>query len=87
MRAVRTVEERLGAEDVQALVDDAHRRWENLGEDVESSGNSHIRSWHQEARADIQQAEAAVQSGELVRALVEVRSAMGLLDRVSEGLE
>lgn len=87
MRAVRTVEDSLSADDVQALIDDARRRWENLGEDVEGSGNSQLLTWHQEAGTDIAEAEAAVQNGELTRALVQTRSAMGLLDRIADGLE
>lgn len=87
MRAVRTVEESLSADDVQALIDDARRRWENLGEDVEESGNSQLLTWHQEAGTDIAEAEVAVQNGELMRALVQTRGAMGLLDRIADGLE
>lgn len=87
MRAVHTVEASLGVEDVQALIDDARRRWESLGEDVEESANTQLLSWHQEAGTDIAEAETAVQNGELTRALVQTRSAMGLLDRIADGLE
>lgn len=87
MRAVRTVEERLSAEDVSALIGDARRRWENLGEDVESADNARLREWHRQAGNDLDLAGGALQAGQLRQALVQTRSAMGLLDRIADELE
>jgi len=87
MRAVRMLEERLRAEDVEALISDARRRWENLGDDVEASGDSKLREWYADAGADLGQADDALRRGELKRALVQTRSAMGLLDRIADEFE
>jgi hypothetical protein len=87
MRAVRMLEERLRAEDVEALIGDARRRWENLGDDVEASGDSKLRGWYADAGADLGQADEALRRGELKRALVQTRSAMGLLDRIADEFE
>lgn len=87
MRAALTIEASLRAEDVEALIGDARRRWESLGEDVEEAGNESLRDRHAEAGADLNLAEDAWRRGELRRALVQARSAIGLLDRIADELE
>lgn len=87
MRAALTIEASLRAEDVEALIGDARRRWESLGEDVEEAGNAAMRDRHAEAGADLNLAEEALRRGELRRALVQARSAIGLLDRIADELK
>ena len=87
MRAARSVEDRLATEDVESLIGDARRRWENLGEDIQASGDDRLMEWHQQSGADLEQAESALQDGELKRALVQTRSAMGLMDRIADELD
>ncbi|HWO56908.1 MAG TPA: hypothetical protein VNN55_05025 [bacterium] len=86
MRAVQTVEADLDDQDIAALINDARRRWENLGEDIDAGGEARWRDWHAKAGNDLNEAERALRSGDLRKAVVQTRAAMSMMDRIADEL-
>ena len=76
----------LRAEEISVLIEDASRRHEDLARPVHDHGSPDLNRRWQQAGDDLTEARAALHAGELRRSLIQTRSALSLVDEISEEL-